>query len=45
MAQRWAPWLVNADPATASVKDQDNMASALFAERGRTPWPICGRRL
>ena len=45
VAQRWAPWLVGHDPAGASPEDQDNMASALFSERGRTPWPICGRRL
>ena len=45
VAQRWAPWLVGTDPAVAGQVDQDNMAAALFSERGRTPWPICGRRL
>lgn len=44
-AERWAPWLVGVDPATALPHEQDNMASALFAEAGRSPWPHCGKRL
>ena len=45
VARRWAPWLVGVDPARAWPWEQDNMAAALFSERGRAPWPHCGRRL
>ena len=45
VAQSWAPWLVGIDPATATPVEQDNMASALFAEQGRSPWPHCGSKL
>lgn len=45
LAQKWAPWLVGVDPAAATPMEQDNMASALFAEQGRSPWPYCGRQL
>jgi len=44
-AQKWAPWLVGVDPAAAQPHEQDNMAAALFAEAGRSPWPRCGKRL
>jgi hypothetical protein len=44
-AEKWAPWLVGVDPATAFPHEQDNMAQALFAESGRSPWPHCGKRL
>jgi len=30
------------DPAQASEREQDHRARALAAERGSTPWPVCG---
>ena len=30
------------DPAAASEAEQDRMAAKLFAQRGSSPWPICG---
>lgn len=42
VAQNWAPWLVGVDPAAALPVEQDNMAAALFSEKGRSPWPYCG---
>jgi hypothetical protein len=33
------------DPAAASPYDQDRMTRALWAMSGRTPWPVCGRRV
>jgi hypothetical protein len=44
-AAKWAPWLVGVDPAAAHPDEQDNMASALFAEAGRSPWPHCAKYL
>jgi hypothetical protein len=38
-------WLVGSDPAAVDPWWQDAMARALFAERGPTPWPVCGRSL
>jgi hypothetical protein len=45
VAQRHYPNLNGVDPAAASPFDQDKMARALWAERGRQPWPHCGRRV
>ena len=45
VAARHYPYLVGHDPATAQPHDQDRMARALWAERGRQPWPHCGRRV
>lgn len=45
VASRFAPDLVNVDPAAATPADQDAMASALYSERGARPWPHCGRHL
>ena len=45
VAERYAPNLVDVDPAAASPADQDGMAFALYAERGASPWPHCGRHL
>lgn len=45
VADRWASRLRGADPAGASPQDQDDMARALFSERGRSPWPHCGQRM
>jgi hypothetical protein len=45
VASRHYPWLVGFDPAAAEPYWQDAMARALFSERGRQPWPVCGRRI
>ena len=45
VASRHFPWLVGVDPAWAEPYWQDAMARALFSERGRQPWPVCGRRI
>jgi len=45
VASRHFPWLVGIDPADAEPYWQDAMARALFSERGRQPWPVCGRRI
>jgi hypothetical protein len=45
VASRHFPWLVGFDPAEAEPYWQDAMARALFSERGRQPWPVCGRRI
>ena len=33
------------DPAAASRTEQDRRAKILYSQRGRSPWPICGRKL
>jgi Transglycosylase-like domain len=45
VASRHFEWLVGIDPAEADPWWQDVMARALYGERGRAPWPVCGRRL
>ena len=30
------------DPARAPVAEQDRLAAALLAQRGTSPWPVCG---
>jgi len=45
VAARHYPHLNGVDPAAASPTDQDRMARALWSERGRQPWPHCGRNL
>ena len=45
VADRHYPWLVARDPATVEPWWQDAMARALFSERGRSPWPVCGRSI
>jgi hypothetical protein len=45
VASRHFPWLIDIDPIAAEPYWQDAMARALFSERGRQPWPVCGRRL
>jgi hypothetical protein len=45
VASRHFPWLVGLDPAAAEPYWQDAMARALYSERGRHPWPVCGRRI
>ena len=31
------------NPATASEAEQDARAAQLYAQQGRSPWPVCGR--
>lgn len=42
-ARAGRPDLIGADPAAASVADQDEMAATLLAWQGTSPWPVCGR--
>ena len=42
VAERHFPWLVGQDPVEVEPWWQDAMARALWSERGRQPWPICG---
>lgn len=44
VAERHFSWLVGIDPAAAAPWWQDAMARALWSERGRQPWPVCGLR-
>lgn len=39
------PEYVGVRPSAAPAHVQDAMARALYAARGRAPWPHCGRRL
>jgi len=39
------PEMIGVDPATAPPQAQDAMADLLYSQRGRSPWPICGRRI
>lgn len=45
VAQRHFPWLVSIDPIHADPWWQDSMARALWSERGKQPWPICGHKV
>ncbi|MEM7140331.1 MAG: transglycosylase family protein [Actinomycetota bacterium] len=45
VAGRHFPWLLGQDPAAADPWWQDAMARALWSERGKQPWPICGNRV
>ncbi len=45
VADRHFPWLVGRDPATVEPWWQDAMTRALWSERGKQPWPICGHRV
>lgn len=45
VASRWDPPLVGVRPDLASPADQDQMVRWLWSERGRQPWPVCGRRV
>ena len=33
------------DPAAAPADVQDAFARALYAQLGRSPWPVCGQRI
>lgn len=45
VAGRHYPIMRGVDPAAAPWYWQDAMARALFSERGRQPWPVCGQRI
>lgn len=45
VAGKHYPHLHGVDPVAASPYDQDRMARALWAMNGRTPWPVCGKRV
>ena len=45
VAGRHYPRLSGVDPAAAAPADQDAMARALWSERGRQSWPVCGRKV
>lgn len=45
VAERHFPWLVGKDPIEVEPWWQDAMARALWSERGRQPWPVCGLRV
>lgn len=40
----WAGVGGSGDPAAASAAEQDARASALYARRGGSPWPVCSRQ-
>ncbi len=44
-AQSVLPGYVGVSPSIAPPEVQHAMARALYAARGRSPWPICGRRI
>lgn len=39
----WASVGGSGDPAAASEAEQDKRAAILYAQRGASPWPVCGR--
>lgn len=39
------PEFVGVSPSSAPAAVQDAMARALYNARGRSPWPVCGRRM
>lgn len=45
VAGRFFPWLAGIDPAEAAPWWQDAMTRALWSERGKQPWPICGNKV
>lgn len=40
--QTWESVGGSGDPAAASEAEQDRRAGALYAQRGASPWPVCG---
>jgi hypothetical protein len=40
--QTWQSVGGSGDPAAASEAEQDRRAAALMAQRGSSPWPVCG---
>ena len=45
VASRHYSLYVGVDPAAAPPVVQDAMTQALWSERGRSPWPVCGRKV
>lgn len=45
VADRHFPWLVGIDPVDVEPWWQDAMTRALWSERGRQPWPVCGQKV
>lgn len=45
VAERHFPWLEGIDPIEVEWWWQDAMTRALWSERGRQPWPICGKKV
>ncbi len=45
VASRHFPFLADRDPATVEPWWQDSMTRALWSERGRQPWPVCGLKV
>jgi hypothetical protein len=45
VAGRFFPWLVGIDPIEVEPWWQDSMTRALWSERGKQPWPICGNKV
>jgi len=45
VASRHYPFLAERDPATVEPWWQDAMTRALWSERGRQPWPVCGKKV
>ncbi len=45
VAERHFPWLIGIDPIDVAPWWQDAMTRALWSERGKQPWPICGNRV
>ena len=45
VAGRHFEWLAGIDPIDADPWWQDAMTRALWSERGRQPWPICGKKV
>lgn len=41
--QTWAEYGGSGDPAAAPEAEQDRIAAKLYAARGASPWPVCGR--
>lgn len=41
--QTWQSVGGSGNPANASPAEQDMRASMLYAQRGSSPWPVCGR--
>lgn len=45
VADRHFPWLAGIDPVEVDPWWQDAMTRALWSERGRQPWPVCGKKV
>ncbi len=45
VAERHFPWLIGLDPIDVDPWWQDSMARALWSERGKQPWPVCGHKV